>query len=123
MSGVSNAWTIDDVIERRAGESPDAIRRNTSVATSGDVFVSIAPGWQEIDDDSTTDSPATSMRAASATAPAFFLTRNHQHSGRRPEDSPHCNRDFAHPLTQRGVTSETALVKHTDDCAVNKNTP
>lgn len=73
MSGVSNAWTIDDVIERRAGESPDAIRRNTSVATSGDVFVSIAPGWQEIDDDSTTDSPATSMRAASATAPAFFL--------------------------------------------------
>lgn len=73
MSGVSNAWTIDDIIERRAGESPEAMRRNTSVATAGDVFVSIAPGWQETDDDSTTDSPATTMRAVSAAAPAFFL--------------------------------------------------
>ncbi|MDE5940758.1 MAG: alkaline phosphatase family protein [Muribaculaceae bacterium] len=73
MSGVSNAWTIDDVIERRAGDTPEAMRRNTSVATSGDVFVSIAPGWQETDDDSTTDAPATTLRAVSAVAPAFFL--------------------------------------------------
>lgn len=73
MSGVSEAWTIDDVIDRRAGESPDAIRRNTVVDTAGDIFVTIAPGWQETDDDSSTDTPETTMRAASAVAPAFFL--------------------------------------------------
>ncbi len=73
MSGVSNAWTIDDVMERRAGEKPDAIRRNTSVNSAGDVYVTIAPGWQEVNDDTNTDTPATTMRAVSATAPAFIL--------------------------------------------------
>jgi len=73
MSGVSQAWTIDDVLDRRATEKPDAIRRNTHVGSAGDVFVTIAPGWQEIDDDSDTDSPSTTVRATSATAPAFIL--------------------------------------------------
>lgn len=73
MSGVTNAWTIDDVIDRRATERPDAVRRNTQVATAGDVFVSIAPGWQETDDDSDTETPGTTLRAASAVAPAFIL--------------------------------------------------
>lgn len=74
MSGVTNAWTVDDVLDSRASERPDAMRRNTSVATAGDVFVTIAPGWQETDDDSDTDLPPTTVRAASATAPAFVLT-------------------------------------------------
>ncbi len=73
MSGVTNAWTVDDVIDRRATDNPDAMRRNTVVATAGDVFVTIAPGWQEVDDDSDTDTPRTTVRAASATAPAFIL--------------------------------------------------
>jgi hypothetical protein len=37
------------------------------------VYVTIAPGWQEINDDTNTDTPATTMRAVSATAPAFIL--------------------------------------------------
>ena len=73
MSGVTNAWTIDDVLDRRATEQPDALRRNTAVASAGDVFVTIAPGWQETDDDSDLDTPQTTVRAASATAPAFIL--------------------------------------------------
>lgn len=73
MSGVTNAWTIDDVLDRRATEQPDALRRNTAVASAGDVFVTIAPGWQETDDDSDLDTPHTTVRAASATAPAFIL--------------------------------------------------
>lgn len=73
MSGVTNAWTIDDVIDRRATEQPDAMRRNTHVPTAGDVFVTISPGWQEVDDDSTTEKPASTLRASAAVAPAFLL--------------------------------------------------
>lgn len=74
MSGVGDAWTIDDILDRRASENPEAMRRNTHIATSGDVIVNILPGWQEIDDDEDTDSPQTTQRAASAMAPAFILS-------------------------------------------------
>ena len=73
MSGVTNAWTINDVIDRRATDNPEATRRNTVVDTAGDVFVAIAPGWQEVDDDSDTDTPQTTLRAATTVAPAFIL--------------------------------------------------
>ena len=73
MSGVTSAWTIDDVIDRRATERPDAMRRNTPVQTAGDVIVSIAPGWQETDDDSDMERPQTTLRAATTVAPAFIL--------------------------------------------------
>lgn len=73
MAGVQHAWSVDDVIDRRAGDNPDAIRRNTSLATAGDVFLSIAPGWQATDDDSDTESASTIVRAGAPTAPAFIL--------------------------------------------------
>lgn len=74
MSGVGDAWTIDDIVDRRASENPDAMRRNTHIASSGDVIVNILPGWQEVDDDDNTgDAPQTTQRAASAMAPAFIL--------------------------------------------------
>lgn len=73
MSGVGDAWTIDDILDRRASENPEAMRRNTHIATSGDVIVSILPGWQEVDDDDTTERPQTTQRAASAMAPAYIL--------------------------------------------------
>ena len=74
MSGVGDAWTIDDIVDRRASENPDAMRRNTHIASSGDVIVNILPGWQEVDDDDNSgDTPQTTQRAASAMAPAFIL--------------------------------------------------
>lgn len=74
MSGVGDAWTIDDIIDRRASENPEAMRRNTHIASSGDVIVSILPGWQEVDDDDNSDDcPQTTQRAASALSPAFIL--------------------------------------------------
>lgn len=73
MAGVSHAWSIDDVLERRASENPDAMRRNTVAATAGDVLVSIAPGWEEVDDDSDTEAPSTVSRAVASTAPFFLL--------------------------------------------------
>ncbi len=59
MAGVSQAWTVDDVIDRRATDNPDATRRNTAMASAGDIFLAIAPGWQEIDDDSDVEAPQT----------------------------------------------------------------
>ena len=67
MSGVSHAWTIDEVLSRQASERPEAFRRNTVPETAG------APGWQEIDDDSDTEAPRTVTRAVASTAPAFIL--------------------------------------------------
>lgn len=73
MSGVSHAWTLDEVMERQASENPEAFRRNIVAATAGDVFIAIAPGWQEIDDDSDTEAPVTVSRAVASTATAFIL--------------------------------------------------
>lgn len=73
MSGVTHAWTLEEVLTRRASESPEAFRRNVAVQTAGDVYVSVAPGWQEIDDDSDTESPVTVNRAVASTAPFFLL--------------------------------------------------
>ncbi len=73
MAGVHRAWTVDDVLDRRATDNPDAARRNTFVGTAGDVFISIAPGWQANDDDSDTERPSTIVRAGAPTAPAFIL--------------------------------------------------
>lgn len=73
MSGVSHAWTLEEVLSRQASERPEAFRRNTVAATAGDVFIAIAPGWQEIDDDSDTESPVTVSRAVASTAPVFIL--------------------------------------------------
>lgn len=73
MSGVSHAWSLDEVLARNASENPEAFRRNTVATTAGDIFISIAPGWEEIDDDSDTEKPRTVIRAVASTAPAFIL--------------------------------------------------
>lgn len=73
MAGVRQAWTADDVIDRRAGEDPEVTRRNTYVPYAGDVVISIAPGWQETDDDSDTERPQTIVRAGAPIAPVFIM--------------------------------------------------
>ena len=40
---------------------------------AGDVFVTVAPGWQELDDDNDTELPVTAVRSVLPTAPAFIL--------------------------------------------------
>lgn len=58
MSGVRRAFTIDDIINERAGEGSQALRRNTSLTHSGDVYIAPAAGW-EVVDDWQTPAPAT----------------------------------------------------------------
>lgn len=50
MSGVSHAYTIDDINAGRAGSDPDALRRNTPAEGAGDIIVNITPGWEAVDD-------------------------------------------------------------------------
>jgi len=50
MTGIDRAYTIDDIIEGRAGENAHAIRRNTVVSHAGDVVLVVAPGFELIDD-------------------------------------------------------------------------
>lgn len=75
MTGVDRVYTIDDIIAGRAGENPEAIRRNTVRDNAGDLMVEIVPGFETVDD--LTDPMATNggdvHRLAATTAPAFIM--------------------------------------------------
>lgn len=46
MSGVSEVYTIDDILSRRAGDDPAALQRNITPGFAGDVLISVNPGWE-----------------------------------------------------------------------------
>ncbi|MCM1077532.1 MAG: alkaline phosphatase family protein [Bacteroides sp.] len=75
MSGVTSAYTIDDIMERRAGENPQALQRNTSVTHAGDVMVNINPGWviSDVMSDTDTDSQIPVIRNVATTTPVYIL--------------------------------------------------
>lgn len=50
MSGIRSAFTIDDILEGKAGEKPEALKRNTPAGSTFDVMVSLRPGWTLNDD-------------------------------------------------------------------------
>lgn len=76
MSGVAEAWTIDDITSRRAGAQSEALLRNTALATAGDVRLTISPGWEIADDAegraSSKPRPQVS-RLATETYPAYII--------------------------------------------------
>lgn len=71
MSGVADAYTIDDVIGLQLGDNAAAIKRNTLLSSAGDVIIDVAPGW-EIVDDGTKRNPVVQRKARTVT-PAFIL--------------------------------------------------
>lgn len=77
MSGVTAAYTIDDIFERRAGEDATALQRNTSIKHAGDVLVAINPGWV-ISDSSAEgeDSHLPVVRNVANTSPVYILAPN-----------------------------------------------
>ena len=50
MSGVSDVYTLDDILARRAGDTPSALRRNISATHAGDLLVMVNPGWEISDE-------------------------------------------------------------------------
>lgn len=78
MTGVDRVYTIDDILAGRAGERPEALRRNTVKENAGDLLVDIAPGFEIVDDYNTVvipgeNLPGTVHRVAPASAPAYIM--------------------------------------------------
>lgn len=76
MTGIDRVHTIDDIVAGHAGEHAEALRRNTTAATAGDLMVEVAPGYEIVDDYNLTvtdTAPHMVERAAATTAPAFIL--------------------------------------------------
>ena len=78
MSGVSDVYTIDDILARRAGDDPNALHRNISPRHAGDLLVMVNPGW-EISDGDDSDASAVSetqlpvVRWQATTSPVYIL--------------------------------------------------
>ena len=76
MSGVSRVITIDEILSGRGDTRLEALQRNTSAASSGDLFVEVAPGWETVDDIVTPAAPDRRVyvsRMTPALAPVFIL--------------------------------------------------
>ncbi len=73
MAGVTEAYTIEDIINLKAGVNPQAVRNNTVIERAGDVLINVAPGWEITDQGSDFTLP-TVERSGVSTAPAFILS-------------------------------------------------
>lgn len=76
MSGVSEVYTLDDIMERRAGDEPIAFQRNTSPVHAGDLIVMVNPGWSISDDLENNDAATQQLpviRHAVTTSPFYML--------------------------------------------------
>lgn len=74
MSGVSQSWTIDDIEASKVGNNPLVTRRNTSVKRAGDIFLSVTPGWDLVDDLDQSRITRHTQRPAATTSPLFIMS-------------------------------------------------
>lgn len=76
MTGVDRVFTIDDIIDGRAGEQPEALRRNTVGSTAGDLLVKVAPGFEVLEDygvELPSNRIHMSERVVGTTAPVYIM--------------------------------------------------
>ena len=74
MEGVCEAWIIDEILSGRAGSASEALARNTSAATAGDILLTITPGWEIIDGGTETSLPRAEVsRLADKTYPVYIM--------------------------------------------------
>lgn len=78
MAGVSEVYTIDDILARRAGDNPAALERNISAPHAGDLLVTVNPGWEifdgdEIDDPALGEARLPVVRWQATTSPVFIV--------------------------------------------------
>ncbi len=74
MEGVCEAWTVDEVLSGRAGVSGEALARNTSAATAGDVLLTITPGWEIVESAEDSSLPRAEVsRLADKTYPLYIV--------------------------------------------------
>lgn len=78
MAGVSEVYTIDDILARRAGDNPVALERNISAPHAGDLLVTVNPGWEisdgeEFDDVDLGETRLPVVRWQATTSPMYLL--------------------------------------------------
>lgn len=76
MSGVDRVYTLDEILEGRGDSRLEALQRNASPVSSGDLFVEVAPGWETVNDILVPADEARThyvKRLAPATAPVYIL--------------------------------------------------
>lgn len=75
MSGVKDVYTIDQILEGNAGDKALELKRNTNIASSGDLLVNVIPGWAIINDyvDHNNTQAHGVERIAATTAPVFIM--------------------------------------------------
>lgn len=77
MGGVDRAYSSDAIIAGTAGDNAEALRRNTTIATAPDITITVAPGYELVDDyageSHTTGDGCHQVRRATATTAPFFL--------------------------------------------------
>lgn len=77
MSGISRVYTIDDIIAGRIDDADRSLRRNTSLVHAGDIVVTIAPGWEVVEDDSVIDDDSNGSgqvsRLGSRSCPVYVM--------------------------------------------------
>ncbi len=76
MSGVTSSLTLNDLLAGRGAEQGETLKQNIAVANAGDIFISLAPGWEIVDEDNNSTSPRLVARATATTAPVFILAPN-----------------------------------------------
>lgn len=77
MSGVSQVFTIDDILSSRAGDNGYALRRNTSLNHAGDLLILVNPGWEitdREDDDEADLTRGPVVRNVITTSPVYILS-------------------------------------------------
>lgn len=69
MSGISQVYTIDQILLGQAGEQ---LRKNTHISHAGDLFLTIAPGWEIIENDGSNEIRSIS-HAQATSSPVFIM--------------------------------------------------
>lgn len=73
MEGVTEAFTIEDILDMHAGINAGATRNNTHIATAGDVLITVAPGWQ-VSDGEGADGRQLVERGGAPSSVAFIMS-------------------------------------------------
>ena len=77
MAGVSEVYTIDDILARRAGDNPAALERNIYPPAAGDLLVTVNPGWEISDGDDTDENLGETrlpvVRWQATTSPVYIM--------------------------------------------------
>lgn len=72
MSGVSAAYTFEEILNNPVNDQLRALNRMMTPATQGDVVIAVTPGWTIVETDGA-NTKTTQIRANAVTTPAFIM--------------------------------------------------